>query len=110
MAYVSVPAFGGLLDSIKSGLSQVIPSHTIVGKALRGDTAGATADAAKYGAKAAAKATMPKAQSVQVAYPDGTEPGLFSPGGFVDRNQTYLLLGAAGLAAFLFLGRRGGRR
>ena len=40
--------------------------------------------------------------------PAGTSP--FAPGGFVAKNQTVLLLAAAGLGAFLLFGRRMGRR
>ena len=93
----------GIWDDIRGAVAAVVPSHTIVGKAVRGDTQGAAVDAAKLGAKVA---TAAKAQPIPVNY---EPPGTFSPGGFIEQNQTVLLLAAAGLAAFLVLKRRGRR-
>lgn len=60
---------------------------------------------------AQAQAAIP-GSSKKVTAPVPPKPvavGVFSPGGFVEQNQTVLLLAAAGLAAFLVLGRKGRR-
>lgn len=70
-------------------------------KTLRGETTEITG--LINGAKDAAGAL--KGGNKQPKLP-GSQPGLFAPGGFVEKNQTFLLIGAAGLAALLFLKRR----
>lgn len=95
MAYVTVPAFGNWLSDIAGA---VIPKKTIVGKLLAGNTQGALA--AIQGSVAAPVA---KPVPTPIASP-------FAPGGWVDRNSTLLLGGAAALAAVLVLKRRSARR
>jgi hypothetical protein len=69
-------------------------------KTLRGETTEITGLIS--GAKDAANVIKGKQQPKL----PGSKPGLFEPGGFVEKNQTFLLIGAAGLAALLFLKRR----
>jgi hypothetical protein len=56
-------------------------------------------------------AAIPGATAKPVAQPvvPPKPPGLFAPGGFVEKNQTTLLVVAAGLGAFLLFGRKGRR-
>ena len=99
MPYVSTE-FGGWFDFAKD----LIPSHTVVGKLLGGDTSGATKDAIAL----VTKPSAPVATATPMPYAEGT----FAPCGFVERNQTVLILGAGALALYLVMGRRrgGGRR
>ncbi len=86
-----------------SWLSDLLPANTIIGKALRGDISGAASGAVKLvaGAGGAAKPAAP-------ALPPPSA-GIFSPGGLVERYQTPLLLGVAGLAAYFLFSRRRSR-
>lgn len=89
--------FAGLFDSIKSGLQSVIPTHTVVGKALAGDYAGAAAGAVK----AAAPGT-PKAVSVP-GPTGGIEP--IAPDKAADNTMLYVGIGAAVLLGGFLLTR-----
>ena len=82
-------------------LTDLIPKKTIVGKLLSGDVGGAAAGAAKLVSQGAAKPATPAVKQ------PATAPGLFAPGGFVEKYQMPLILVAGGLAAWLFFsGRR----
>lgn len=88
--------FAGIFDTIKSGLKAVIPSHTIVGKALSGDYSGAAAATMQL----TAKATAPKAVAVP---PPGVRP-VAAP---EDNTMLYVGIGAAVLLGGFLLTRRG---
>lgn len=103
MAYVSTPQFGSWLSGATSFLKGVIPSNTIVGKALSGNISGAAASTIKLVSSGGHK-TPSKTETSEKTKASG--PGLFDPGGFVEKNQTVLLLVAAGLAAFLIMKRK----
>lgn len=105
-ASITSDHFGGWLDSAISAAKSVIPSHTIVGKALAGNISGAAASTVKL-VSGGAKPSVKTDSGGSVA---GGGPGLFDPGGFVEQNQTALLLVAAGLGAFLIMRRKGGGR
>jgi len=101
------------------GLKEVIPAHTIVGSAIRGDYTGATTRAVKYAtplvtsmvAGQQSQATAQQAAAQAAAQGGITSPGgVLGPGGFVEKNQTILLLVAAGLGIFLLMGKRKGRK
>lgn len=90
--------FGGLFDSLTGALQAVVPPNTIVGKLLGGNVAGAATATVKLatGGSSAPAPVKPTAA-----------PGLFAPGGFVQRNQTVLLLVAAGLVVLLVTRKKG---
>ncbi len=94
------PHFNGWFDSIKEVAQQVIPKNTIVGKALGGDYSGAAAGAIKLASGSGSKPTASATGAGAVS------SGPSAPGGFFEKNQTVLLLVAAGLLAFLLLRRR----
>lgn len=94
MFVTTPPNFGNWLSDIASA---VVPKKTIVGKLLAGNTKGAVA----------AIVGGPPATAQPVLVP---APGVFSPGGWVDRNSTLLLGGVAALVAVLVLKRRSARR
>lgn len=107
MPYVSMSygSYDGLFDSLKSLAQSVIPAHTVGGKLLAGNVSGATKDAV-------ALVTKPSAPTATAQpLPESYGAGMMAPGGFFERNQTVLILGAGALALFLVMGRRrGGRR
>jgi len=74
----------------------IIPSKTIVGKILAGNTQGAISSTV---AMTSGKPTTPTVKPLPGA-------ALFAPTGFIAQNQTLLLGGAAALAAILILKRR----
>ncbi len=104
MPYYVSPGFSGWFDDVTSIAKSIIPPHTIVGKVLNGNISGAASSTAKLLSGGGGSASAPKPAPVTVA-----SPGLFSPGGFVEKNQTVLLLAAAGLVAILVMKRKGRR-
>lgn len=96
-------SFGGFLDSIKTGLAAVVPGHTIVGKWASGDTAGATADAAKF---AAGSLTGGKSGTGLKA--SGTDPSTFAQPKTDEGSPIlmYVALAGLGLGAFMLLRKR----
>jgi hypothetical protein len=84
--------YGDLWSSIKDAAANIIPKKTIVGKMLQGDWSGAASGAVKL-------ATQP---STPVVAKPATPPGVFAPGGFIEKNQT-MLLAIAGLGAALLI-------
>lgn len=92
--------FGGIFDSIKAGLAQVVPAHTIVGKWAAGDTAGAAAAAGNL----AIKELTPKARSAGAGGPIGLQPT--SEPAMADNTMLYIGLGAAALIGIFFLRRK----
>jgi hypothetical protein len=100
-----VTALSGLLDSVLGAAKSVIPPHTVVGKLLGGDAAGATRDAAKIVAKGAQQAAVQQGPIT----PYQPEPVYAS---LAPQNNTQKLLlagaGVLGLALVFSIARRRG--
>jgi hypothetical protein len=83
--------FGGLWDSIKDVAGAVIPQHTIVGKLINGDVAGAAAGTKNL----VAGATKPKSSP--------TLPGTQPPTGTIFGFSPMTLAAIGGLAVVAFV-------
>jgi hypothetical protein len=104
MPYVRTSSFGAAPDNYVMLSSQnSAPGSEWASVVAQGIGAAAQITTAIVGANK--PPTLPAAQQAQVLPPSGQyyRPGVFDPGGWVDRNQTALLLGAGVLGlAFLF--------
>lgn len=98
-----VTALSGLLDSVLDAARSVIPPHTVAGKLLGGDTAGATRDAAKIVAKGAQQAQ----QGPILPYQPEPYYAAITP---QNNTQKWMLAGAGvlGLALVFSIARRRG--
>ena len=99
MAYVTVPNYGGF------SFSKLTKWVSNTASAIASKDAGRITAQLTQAIPGAIPAT-PK----MVALAPPAAPGMFAPGGFMQKNQTALLLAAAGLGAFFIFGRRMGRR
>jgi hypothetical protein len=100
MAYVQVPSVNGFGGFSWGKLTTWVGNTAAA--VVSGDKTKITAQLTQAIPGATVSPAKPPAPPVQ--------PGLMAPGGFVEKNQTMLIVAAAGLALFLVMGRKMGRR